>query len=161
MKKRLLTLCIPWQDKKVLLGFKKTGFGAGQWNSFGGKIETGETIEEATKRELKEESNIEAREISKMGILNFEFEEYPEILEVHIFQTDKFEGVPIETEEMKPQWFSVDKLPYNKMWSSDIHWMPLLLAGKKFKGTFLFDRPSTKDYSAKIIKQELTEVDKI
>ncbi len=161
MKKILLTLCIVRQDKKVLLGFKKTGFGAGGWNSFGGKVEKGEAIEDAAKRELKEESCLTASEILKIGILNFEFEEYPEILEVHVFQTDKFEGIPEETREMRPEWFSIDELPYKEMWTSDAYWMPFLLSGKKFKGSFLFDRPSTKDYSAKIIKQELKEVDEI
>ncbi len=161
MQKMLLTLCIVQKDKKVLLGFKKTGFGAGQWNGFGGKVEKGESIEDAAKRELKEESCLTAQEISKRGILNFEFEEYPEILEVRVFQTDKFEGISEETREMRPEWFSIDELPYKEMWTSDAHWMPLLLAGKKFKGSFLFDRPSTKDYSAKIIKQELKEVDEI
>jgi hypothetical protein len=37
----------------------------------------------------------------------------------------------------------------------------LLLSGKKFKGDFLFDQPSTKEYSAKIIEQKLIEVDEI
>ena len=161
MEKRLLTLCIIYKDGKVLLGLKKTGFGSGRWNGFGGKVEKGETVEEAAKRELKEESNIEALEISKRGILNFEFQDNPEKLEVHLFYVDKFSGVPEETKEMKPQWFLVEQIPFNEMWSDDKYWMPLLLAGKKFKGSFLFDRPSTKDYSAKIIKQELEEASEI
>lgn len=34
----------------VLLGMKKRGFGAGKWNGFGGKVQPGETIEEAARR---------------------------------------------------------------------------------------------------------------
>lgn len=161
MKKRLLTLCIVWKSEKVLLGYKKRGFGAGRWNGFGGKLEENETIEEAAKRELKEECLIEALNISKKGILNFKFQNNPDLLEVHVFHVDKFEGIPKETDEMRPEWFSVNEIPYDKMWSDDIFWMPMLLAGKKFKGTFLFDSPSTKEYSAKIIKQELEEVEEI
>ena len=56
--KKILTLCFIYQHPKVLLGMKKRGFGAGRWNGFGGKVRDGETIEEATKREMKEEVGI-------------------------------------------------------------------------------------------------------
>ena len=42
--------------KRVLLGMKKRGFGAGMWNGFGGKVELGETVEEGARRELEEET---------------------------------------------------------------------------------------------------------
>ncbi len=54
--KKLLTLCIVHQHPRVLLGMKKRGFGIGHWNGFGGKVEEGESIEEAAKREVKEEA---------------------------------------------------------------------------------------------------------
>jgi 8-oxo-dGTP diphosphatase/2-hydroxy-dATP diphosphatase len=143
------------------LGLKKVRFGIGLWNGFGGKVEEGETVEEAAKRELLEESGIEALDISKKGILEFTFEKDPVLLEVHIFLAEKFNGTPIETKEMKPQWFSIDQIPFDEMWSDDRYWVPLLLDGKKFKGAFLLDKPSTKEYSAKIIKKELIEVEKL
>jgi 8-oxo-dGTP diphosphatase/2-hydroxy-dATP diphosphatase len=159
--KKPLTLCIIHNHPKVLLGMKKRGFGAGRWNGFGGKIEEGETIEQAAIRELREEAGLEAEEMEKKGIIDFEFENDPKLLEVHIFHVKKFKGEPKETEEMKPQWFSVDEIPYEQMWSDDIFWMPYLLGGKKFRGKFLFDRPSDPEYSAKIIKQNLFEVEEI
>lgn len=161
MQKRIQTLCLICKDRKILLGMKKRGFGIGRWNGFGGKLHEGETIEGAAMRELKEEVCLEAQEISKRGILNFEFEDDSSLLEVHIYSIDKYVGVPKETEEMKPQWFSVDEIPFPNMWSDDIFWMPLFLAGKKFKGTFRFDKPSNVEYSAQIIRQELIEVDEL
>ena len=53
--KKVLTLCLILKDGKMLLGMKKRGFGMGNWNGFGGKVQEGETIEDATKRELLEE----------------------------------------------------------------------------------------------------------
>lgn len=156
--KKPLTLCVVHEHPKVLLGMKKRGFGAGRWNGFGGKVEQGETIEEAAKRELMEEAGLEAEEIIEKGIIDFEFENDPKILEVHIFHVSKFKGEPKETEEMKPQWFFLDEIPFSQMWSDDIHWMPLFLSGKKFKGKFLFDRPSDAEYSAKILSKDLFEV---
>jgi len=32
-----------------------------------------------------------------------------------------------ETEEMKPEWFSIDEIPYDKMWDDDSYWMPRIL----------------------------------
>lgn len=159
--KKQLTLCIIHEHPKVLLGMKKRGFGAGRWNGFGGKLAEGETVEMAAMRELKEESGIKALEMKKVGILEFEFENDPKILETHVFLITKFTGSPVETEEMKPQWFDANKIPFSEMWSDDIFWFPLLLAGKKFKGKFLFDKPSDPTYSAKIIEKDLREVESI
>jgi 8-oxo-dGTP diphosphatase/2-hydroxy-dATP diphosphatase len=40
----MLTLMLIHQKNKILLGFKKRGFGKNKWNGFGGKVEEGETI---------------------------------------------------------------------------------------------------------------------
>ena len=156
--KKQLTLSIVYKDNKVLLGFKKRGFGVGRWNGFGGKVEEGETIEEAAKRELREESGIIADRIEKMGVLDFEFESDSKILEVHVFLVTSFTQEPVETEEMRPEWFAVDKIPFDFMWSDDVYWLPYLLEAKKFRGRFLFNRPSDSDYQSKIISMNLVEI---
>lgn len=136
--KKILTLCVIHQHPRVLLGMKKRGFGAGKWNGFGGKVSFGESIEHAAKREMREEAGIELTHLYKVGIVDFEFQGNPEVLEVHIFRAESFLGEPIETEEMKPQWFHVDEIPYEHMWPDDKYWLPLFLAKKKFKGKTLF-----------------------
>ncbi|QQG52645.1 MAG: 8-oxo-dGTP diphosphatase [Candidatus Falkowbacteria bacterium] len=153
MKK--LTLVIIYQNGQVLLGMKKRGFGAGRWNGFGGKVEEGEAIEEAAARELFEEANIVAGDLLEVGVLNFNFADATPDLEVYVFRVDKFSGEPQETEEMRPQWFKINDIPYKKMWADDIFWLPLLINGEKFKGEFVFDKPSTAEYAAKIISQKL------
>ena len=137
MKKKL-TLLVIHKDGKVLLGMKKRGFGAGRWNGFGGKVHEGETIEEAARRELKEEACIDVSEMEEVGCIDFSWKDNPEVLEVHIFRAENFSGEPIETEEMKPQWFAVDAIPFDAMWPDDKFWFPMFLEGKKFKGKFLF-----------------------
>jgi len=136
--KKILTLCIIHQDTRVLLGLKKRGFGAGKWNGFGGKIQNGETIDQAAKRELLEEAGIVVENLEQFGTLAFSWEGKPEILEVHIFKALDFKGEATESEEMKPQWFDVLEIPFDKMWPDDKYWFPLFLAGQKFKGKFLF-----------------------
>lgn len=153
--KKQLTLTIIHQHPRILLGMKKRGFGAGRWNGFGGKVGQAETVEEAAKRELQEEAGIEVNSIEKVGIIDFEFDGNPEILEVHIFRSSDFSGKPSESEEMKPQWWHVDEIPFKEMWPDDIYWMPLFLSEKKFKGKFLFGESDI------ILKQELVEVSEI
>lgn len=141
--KKVLTLCIVRQGDRVLLGMKKRGFGAGRWNGFGGKVREWETIEEAAKRELKEEAGIVAEDLDERGILEFTFQNNPEVLEVHVFCATHYAGDPVETEEMRPQWFSANAIPYELTWPDDRFWFPLFLEGKRFKGTFLFQGVNT------------------
>lgn len=152
MEKKILTLCIVHQHPMILLGMKKRGFGAGRWNGFGGKVSAAETIEDAAKRETREEAGIEAENLDKVGIIDFEFKGNPEILQVHIFRSNNFSGKLMESEEMKPQWFHIDEIPFDKMWPDDKYWMPLFLSGKKFKGKFLFgDADSILYYSLDLV----------
>ena len=157
--KKIQTICMIYQHPKVLLGLKKRGFGEGRWNGFGGKVEEGETIEESTKREIKEEAGIEVLDLEKIGIIDFEFENGMPTLEVHFFKAENFLGDPTESEEMKPKWFDVNDIPYDQMWPDDRYWMPLFLKGKKFTGKFLFNKPSTPERVSMILKKELKEVD--
>lgn len=136
--KKVMTLCIIRKEDKVLLGMKKRGFGMGKWNGFGGKVNLNETILEAAKRELKEEANIDVNDLEEMGIMEYEFKGNPEILEVHIFKGLTYTGEPREGEEMKPKWFDIEEIPFNKMWPDDRYWLPMLLNNKKFSGKFVF-----------------------
>jgi 8-oxo-dGTP diphosphatase/2-hydroxy-dATP diphosphatase len=153
--KKLFTLCIIHQHPQVLLAMKKRGFGAGRWNGFGGKVAAGESIEEAAAREIREEAGIEIGELDKRGVMEFEFQGNPEILQVHIFKANEFLGEPIETEEMKPQWFHVDEIPLDEMWPDDRYWIPLFLADKKFKGRILFDD------SHSILEKDIDETEEL
>lgn len=137
--KKILTLCLIQKNDSLLLGLKKRGFGAGRWNGFGGKVKEDESIEEAARREVNEEAGIELLDLERRGVLNFKFVNDPEVLEVHVFGATEFSGEPIETEEMKPQWFLISAVPYDQMWPDDRHWLPLLLEGKNFRGDFYFE----------------------
>eukprot|EP00054_Salpingoeca_dolichothecata_P022190 m.144576 g.144576 ORF g.144576 m.144576 type:complete len:160 (-) comp24256_c1_seq1:119-598(-) len=105
----------------------------------GGKVEANETIAQAAQRELKEEANIEMLDPTNIGLLLFEFKGDPKWLEVHVFRCTKYSGTITESEEMKPQWFSKDNIPFASMWKDDGYWFPLMLASKPFTGYFLFE----------------------
>ncbi|XP_045680941.1 oxidized purine nucleoside triphosphate hydrolase [Phyllostomus hastatus] len=149
---RLYTLVLVVQPERVLLGMKKRGFGAGRWNGFGGKVEEGETIEDGAKRELQEECGVTADTLHKAGRIEFEFEGQPERMDVHIFRADSVQGTPAESDEMRPQWFPLDRIPFADMWPDDSYWFPLLLQKRKFHGYFKFQGQDT------ILDYQLREV---
>ncbi len=60
MPVKITTLVLIVKDGNVLLGMKKRGFGEGNWNGFGGKVQEGETIPQAARRELLEEAGVAA-----------------------------------------------------------------------------------------------------
>lgn len=141
---RSTTLCFPIDGspiQRILLGMKKTGFGCGKYNGFGGKIEDNETALQAAIRELKEECGIEAlaEELELVGLLDFIFPACPELNhDVYIYLVKSWKGQSYETSEMRPQWFHTNDIPYEQMWSDDIYWLPKVLAGDKIKGKVIF-----------------------
>ena len=132
------TLCIVRDGNRILLGMKKRGFGSGKYNGFGGKVENAETIEAAALRELREESGMNASFAKKSAVLTFKFPHKPEWNQiVHVFVADKWSGSPVESDEMRPEWFDIQKIPYNQMWIDDAHWLPHILAGNFVHATFV------------------------
>ncbi|MBI5421702.1 8-oxo-dGTP diphosphatase [Candidatus Peregrinibacteria bacterium] len=151
--KKPLTLCLAVDSNRVLLGMKKRGFGAGRWNGFGGKLAPGENIEQAARREMLEEAGVTIGAMERVARMEFEWQGNPVIHEVHLFRVDTFDGTPVETEEMRPQWFTHDQIPFDTMWPDDPLWFPLFLAGKNFIAKILFGPED------RILSCELTETD--
>ncbi len=139
MIKKILTLALVVKENEVLLGMKKRGFGMGWWNGFGGKVEPGESIVEAAKREMREESNVEIVAMEEIGLIDFYFVGNPIPWEVHLFKVSEYSGEPVESEEMLPKWFPLENPPFDKMWADDPVWYPYFLRGERFNAEFWFD----------------------
>lgn len=134
------TVVLLTRENQVLLGYKKTGFGKGKFLGIGGKVEPGETVEKAAKRELKEEVGITQPGLEVVGELRFLFPEKPSwSQQVHIFVSATWQGEPVESEEIRPAWFDSTKLPFDKMWDDAQYWFERVLMGEKVKGEFVFD----------------------
>lgn len=155
----LLFLVKKTDDKiaEVCLAMKKRGFGVNRWNGVGGKIEAGESIEEAMIRETKEEIEVNVTDSykEKVGEITFTFKYTPEFNQfVNIYVTEKWEGEPMESEEMAPKWISVDEIPYKDMWPDDIFWLPHVLNGEKLKGEFYFgEKDSILEQKIELVKE--------
>ncbi len=148
------TLLLLRKENKILLAMKKCGFGVGKFNGVGGKLEENETPEDAMLRETKEEIGIIPTKYEKMGVVEFiEFVKGEKTnLKFYLYVATEWEGTPSESEEMKPVWFSIEKIPYENMFSDDKYWMPYILKNKKIKAFFEFDE----DWN--IEKYNITEI---
>ena len=132
------TILFVVQDGKILLIHKKRGLGAGLINGPGGRLEKDETTEQCALRETKEELGIEVHDPRFAGELYFDMTDGYK-LRGHVYTATQFSGVPTETDEATPEWFPLDNIPFDKMWSDDRLWFPYMLAGKSFVGRFIFD----------------------
>ncbi len=142
--------------QNIVLAMKKRGFGMNKWNGVGGKVEPGETIEQSAIRETQEEIAVIIKDIVKVAELTFYFSENSDWNQVvHVYFAENWEGEPIESEEMKPQWYTVDSIPYENMWPDDIFWLPEVIKGQKLKASFTLDSHDT------ILEQHIDIVDEL
>jgi 8-oxo-dGTP pyrophosphatase MutT (NUDIX family) len=161
MRQTSLCFLIKGNKKQILLAMKKRGFGKGMWNGVGGKPDSekgDKNIVDCAKRESEEEIGVRIKSLKKVAVIDFLFPEVPKEKDfdqqVHIFLVRRWKGEPVESEEMRPRWLSVEKLPFSRMWDDDKYWLPHVLVGKKIRGKFIFNK------RAKVIEKDLNFVSK-
>ncbi len=151
-----LIFIIDKKNNRILLIHKKRGFGVGKYNGIGGKVEENETVKEAALRELKEEVNVEVSSIEKKAVLFFKNKnkDFFESMLCHVFVSYDSNVDPVETEEARPEWFSLDEIPFDKMWEDDIYWLPYVLDDFFVYGEFYFENWLLKKHFVKKIKEK-------
>ena len=131
-------LCFVIRGGQILLIRKKRGLGAGKINGPGGRLEKGETAEQAAIRETQEEIGVTPTGLEYVGELFFQFLDGYK-LHVAVFAASGCEGELIETDEATPIWTDLERIPYDEMWQDDPYWLPLVLKRERFRGYFVFD----------------------
>ncbi len=105
------------------------------------QLEAGETITQATIRESQEEIGVTPLIFQQVAELDFyggSTDEGQHIF-AYVFLCTKWEGEPIESEEMAPKWFNKSEIPYEAMWQGDSFWIPKILDGKTIRAVLSFD----------------------
>lgn len=123
-----------YKDRNVLLQKRKDN---GCWSIHSGGLEIGETVEEAAKRELLEETGLTANTLCLLGVFSGEDMRYTypngdkvSIVQI-VYTCNDFSGnVTHEQEEVSElKWFDIDEIPNNisppdkKAFYSFIHFM--------------------------------------
>jgi 8-oxo-dGTP diphosphatase len=137
----LLTRTVGDGEPEVLLGYKKTGLGTGKIVALGGHVEGRETAAQAAAREVKEESGVAvaADSLREAAHVTFLFPTRPAWdMTVEVFISDSWSGEPAETDEIRPEWFPVAALPFDRMWDDGRQWVARVLAGERLQATFSY-----------------------
>jgi 8-oxo-dGTP diphosphatase len=108
-------------DSRVLIAQRPQGKAmAGLWEFPGGKLEPGETPEEAIVRELNEELRIETK-IACLAPLTFASHAYDDFhLLMPLFVCRKFWGTPVAVEHQALKWVRAPKLRDYAMPDADV-----------------------------------------
>jgi ADP-ribose pyrophosphatase YjhB (NUDIX family) len=126
---------------EVLLGRKHTGLGRGKVVGICGWVDPGEGAGEAAAREVRREVGVrvEASDLHVAGTVEYHF---PTRLawsqQATVFVCRRWEGEPVESDGMTPQWFALDAVPYARMWDDASRWLPGVLRGGTVDARFTF-----------------------
>ena len=144
------TLAFVIRDGRILLIRKKRGLGAGKVNGPGGRIEPGETPAAGAAREMQEELGIQPVDLVRLGEHRFQFVDGYSTY-VHVYRASDLRGTPVETDEAVPLWVALDAIPFDEMWEDDRLWLPLVVAGRRFSGYWIFDGDRMLDYRLDVL----------
>ena len=148
--------------RRILLGMKHRGFGKGMYNSFGGKIESGESVVDSACRELEEETGIlvssNVMGENKVGVMHFTFVDSEVEMVVHVYHiqistnSDKQKGLRIDPsvirgcDEITPEWFEdYLEMPLDNMFADDSIWLTHVLACRESIDGWFHFKPGGQD----------------
>ncbi len=103
-------------------------------------MEEGETVSDAARRECLEEIGVFLTEMQQAGTIVFQYADHTLTTTCTVFLVSSWEGEPKESEEMRPQWFPTDHLPWEALWASDRLWLSDALSGKQVFWRLSFDQ---------------------
>ena len=125
---------------EVLLGEKLRGLGAGHIVGPGGKVEAGETPDEAAIREVLEEVGlvIEPRALTPLACITYPFANREGLSQrSFVFSAQAFSGELQGSGELVASWWPVEEIPYERMWSDAKLWLPRALSGEFIDATIV------------------------
>lgn len=112
----------------------------GKYNGLGGKVEPGENVAEAMRRELREEAGIEVTAMELRGTVSWPGFNGRDVFGF-VFLITGFTGqIPADNAEGTLGWHDVATMMELPMWDGDRHFLPLVFDGSpQFHGVLPYD----------------------
>jgi len=106
----LRVLCFIRDGNRVLLLHRRNPPNAGQWDGVGGKLEPGEDPYAACRREVKEETGLDAPSPQLRALLVIAVQSTGNLWVLFVFTADAPGGTPVASEEGELAWVAVDRV---------------------------------------------------
>ena len=123
------TLCYIEKDGKYLMIHrikKSEDINKDKWVGVGGKFEEKETPFDCARREIKEETGLNADKLNYRGLVTFVSNEYGTEY-MHLFHCDSFSGkLKEDCDEGVLEWVEIDKISDLPLWEGDKIFLSLL-----------------------------------
>lgn len=133
------TLCYIEKNGQYLMLYrnkKKDDQNQGKWIGVGGKLESGETVEECLLREVREETGLELAGYEKRGVIDFFLEGWGQE-RMHLFaasidaDTDSGADYLEACTEGTLRWIPKEEIMGLSLWEGDKIFLEMLLRGEK------------------------------
>jgi ADP-ribose pyrophosphatase YjhB (NUDIX family) len=137
---RIATLGVIIENGLILLGEKKKGeIGTGKLSGPGGKLDSGETLEECLIRETREELEVEldSASLELAAVINFCVADEIDF-RVYVYRAKILSGDIHETDDMIPAWYPLNEETFARTYEADRHWVPKVARGEKFNANVYY-----------------------
>ncbi len=139
---KLGVLCYIKKEGKTLMLYrnrKPNDVHEGKWNGLGGKLEKGESPEEALLREVKEEADVSLIDFTLKGIITFPDFADGEDWYVYLYTSNSFTGeINYDCPEGELHWVKDEKIPSLNLWDGDYLFLKWLEQEKFFSAKMIY-----------------------
>lgn len=143
---KLATLVYLKQAGKTLMLHKAKGYQKGKWNGLGGKLEKGESPEEAMRREVFEESGLKVEKALLKGFLTWPEFDGEDDWYAFVYVVTDFSGELRASEEGELEWIEDAEVMALNLYDGDRVFLPWLEQEGFFSAKFCYENGVFKDY---------------
>lgn len=111
---------------------KKNDVNEGKWIGIGGKVEQGETAEQAALRELREETGLEALEWEESGVFYFASLTQQDFERIHVYRVTRVKGALTDCSEGELGWMTPEEFLAVPHWMGDEAFLEYVFRGERF-----------------------------